>query len=893
MLNHGGAETTVVLTKHRERALKLRKERTRAVGGGLERARVAVPADVISDAWALAGDGRHLVTRAQREALASKLLESQHLIARTPGAARMLASFACRYAGTLTSSSRDAVDLGESEAAVLSLFDAYGSALESAGLIELGEAARLLASFDNGSRYIFDEPLDLPVQVERYFRARLADGAPALHEGVVQLAPLEGAEVGFSFPAGFEAVLSALRSEIVEGCEGGTRHAGFASCAVLTPRAQDLFDMVAPELASSGVSVRVQTSMAFRRTDFARALLSARDVVEGAGAWRTSAVDFAYSAFSGMPARSARSLDQALRADRLMSCSEAAQKLKSASPSFGWFSALASSYDVEAFEHIGRFLTDGSRVPSRDVDRERSAMGAYVKAAEAVSSVDASYRCVFELLESAAVSLDRMVGAAEGSSCQVLIAPPSASDAFVEGEFDKVVVGDVSDGAYHVSPGTDALDSLACKLGVERSFDPSEAVKRGFSRAVCAARDDVVCVFPQRDANGDESYPAFFVDEFIASLPGYEEATSFDKDLLGLPVDVASRASRIGEDDIACCLASAVAAPVDVASFPTAQRGSLSAGDVLCGMRTVEEDGEAVAVLSPSAIEAYLSCPYRWFVERRLRLGALDEEFGPAEKGTFVHAAFAALFDALADRGVHQITRRGLPAAHELLDEILDDLVARQAGSTRSRLAACTRAEQLEIERLRDQIHSTVDRLSLLPADFDVLCHERSLAVEDGIDYAGIRLTGRVDRVDVNEESRRFVVLDYKGTSAGYAAGIGEDEDLSDVGIPAKIQALVYAQALRSQLPGYSCAAALYLGYRARSTADFAAGSFDASAYDASAVARKASQVEMNFDRYLDRIEEALRPLLAQLSAGSIPCEPRSKNSCSWCPYERCERRSR
>ena len=93
-------------------------------------------------------------------------------------------------------------------------------------------------------------------------------------------------------------------------------------------------------------------------------------------------------------------------------------------------------------------------------------------------------------------------------------------------------------------------------------------------------------------------------------------------------------------------------APADVVSFPTAQRGSLSVGDVLCGMRTVEEDGEAVAVLSPSAIEAYLSCPYRWFVERRLRLGALDEEFGPAEKGTFVHAAFAALFDALADRGV-------------------------------------------------------------------------------------------------------------------------------------------------------------------------------------------------------------------------------------------------
>ncbi len=84
-----------------------------------------------------------------------------------------------------------------------------------------------------------------------------------------------------------------------------------------------------------------------------------------------------------------------------------------------------------------------------------------------------------------------------------------------------------------------------------------------------------------------------------------------------------------------------------------------------------------------------------------------------------------------------------------------------------------------------------------------------------------------------------------------------------------------------------------YLGYRARSTADFAAGSFDASAYDASAVARKASQVEMNFDRYLDQVEEALRPLLAQLSAGSIPCEPRSKIRVRGVPTNDAERRSR
>ena len=42
-------------------------------------------------------------------------------------------------------------------------------------------------------------------------------------------------------------------------------------------------------------------------------------------------------------------------------------------------------------------------------------------------------------------------------------------------------------------------------------------------------------------------------------------------------------------------------------------------------------------MLSPSAIEAYLACPYRWFVERRLRPEPLDECFGAAEKGTFAH----------------------------------------------------------------------------------------------------------------------------------------------------------------------------------------------------------------------------------------------------------------
>ncbi len=39
--------------------------------------------------------------------------------------------------------------------------------------------------------------------------------------------------------------------------------------------------------------------------------------------------------------------------------------------------------------------------------------------------------------------------------------------------------------------------------------------------------------------------------------------------------------------------------------------------------------------LSPSQIESYLECPYKWFAQRRLRLERFDEGFGPLEMGDF------------------------------------------------------------------------------------------------------------------------------------------------------------------------------------------------------------------------------------------------------------------
>ncbi len=155
-----------------------------------------------------------------------------------------------------------------------------------------------------------------------------------------------------------------------------------------------------------------------------------------------------------------------------------------------------------------------------------------------------------------------------------------------------------------------------------------------------------------------------------------------------------------------------------------------------------------------------------------------------------------------------------------------------------------------------------------------------------------MRLLGRADRIDVDEQTGRFVVLDYKGSIAGHEAGASFDDDRTD-NLPHKVQALVYASAFRTQFVGYTCAAALYLSYRARWDKEFAAGSYSEPAYDVSSFAASGSCVSISFDAFLDQIEQGVAKRLAGLTQGDIAQRPADKKACEYCPVEFCARRMR
>ena len=104
------------------------------------------------------------------------------------------------------------------------------------------------------------------------------------------------------------------------------------------------------------------------------------------------------------------------------------------------------------------------------------------------------------------------------------------------------------------------------------------------------------------------------------------------------------------------------------------------------------------------------------------------------------------------------------------------------------------------------------------------------------------------------------------------------------------MQALVYAQALRSALDGMACVGALYLSYRTKDAARLAAGSFSPLQYDAAAVASKKSQVPVSFERFLDAVEQAIAPAVQAMEGGAIAPDP-APGACCWCPVPYCERR--
>lgn len=209
---------------------------------------------------------------------------------------------------------------------------------------------------------------------------------------------------------------------------------------------------------------------------------------------------------------------------------------------------------------------------------------------------------------------------------------------------------------------------------------------------------------------------------------------------------------------------------------------------------------------SPTALQTYAACPYRFLLYAIHRLSPREapesvHELPAAERGSLMHEVLFRLFTELRDDGRLPITPTGLAGARDRAGDILDEVAARY----RDELApAIERVWTDGIESVRADLRELLQRASVddhwQPARFELsfgLGH-RSEQDEQSVEAAvsleaGIRLRGSIDLVEKSRDGH-LRASDYKTGKVRADAG-------SIIGGGETLQPVLYALALESLFP--------------------------------------------------------------------------------------------
>jgi RecB family exonuclease len=167
---------------------------------------------------------------------------------------------------------------------------------------------------------------------------------------------------------------------------------------------------------------------------------------------------------------------------------------------------------------------------------------------------------------------------------------------------------------------------------------------------------------------------------------------------------------------------------------------------------------------SVSALETYLTCPFKFFAQHILRLEEEreDEEvMDPRRQGQFVHEVFETFFKEWQEAGHREITAAILPVAREQFAAVVDRLLARipdgEAALERTRLLGSPAAAGLGEAVFRMEAERAV------PVVARLLEHrlDGPITIQTETGPRTIQLRGKADRLDLLADGT-FRLIDYK-----------------------------------------------------------------------------------------------------------------------------------
>lgn len=431
-------------------------------------------------------------------------------------------------------------------------------------------------------------------------------------------------------------------------------------------------------------------------------------------------------------------------------------------------------------------------------------------------------------------------------------------------------------------------------LGLEiMTRDDSVAEERYlFYVATTRATEKLYLSYQRVDNDGDELLKSSFISDFETALSGMglEGATikrplsSILFDGVALPIPNTKEALRYAASEYRARPAFAREISKSVERHADLEDAALRTPTPTPAFQGADALDELATkdTYSVSELESFLGCPFKWFVERKLKPQDFEAELDALNKGSIYHAILERFYRELPEKfGEGKPIKAKLAMMETFISELLDELFDAESPDTTSVNARFAKHEMSE--NLKRLIRAEAAR----PSPFTPRYFEANFGMGNKAGDPhhsaeplslgnGLYMRGKIDRIDTDDYGRA-AIIDYKSNKIAGASDLARGKSL---------QLQVYAMAA-SELFGLTPAMCGFISI-AKTKMD---GIYNSDILERAPLPKKAAKNNEEFEKIIADARQTLIELAADLKKGEF--KPNKDAECRNCPLPHICRKGR